>query len=182
VLTSDQKGAVAETAIAHLALKLGVSVFIPLVEGERYDFIFARGSTLLRVQCKSAVRRGDVVDVTCRTARRTGNGFLRTTYSALEIDLIAAYCMSIERCFLLPPTVFDGHPIVSLRLAPTRNNQRLRIRWADDFDFAATLGVYLDGAIAQLGERVHGMHEVAGSSPAGSTLKAASGGLRLFNA
>jgi prevent-host-death family protein len=47
------------------------------------------------------------------------------------------------------------------------NNQRACINWADDFSFDATLGS--SGAIAQLGERVHGMHEVAGSSPAGST-------------
>jgi hypothetical protein len=46
--------------------------------------------------------------------------------------------------------------------------QRQLVTWADDFDFAARLSRY--GAIAQLGERVHGMHEVAGSSPAGSTL------------
>ena len=35
------------------------------------------------------------------------------------------------------------------------------INLADDFDFV--------GAIAQLGERVNGIHEVAGSSPASST-------------
>jgi hypothetical protein len=182
VLTSDQKGAVAETAIAHLALKLGVSVFAPVAEGERYDFIFVRGPAFARVQCKWAVRRGDVVIVTCMSSRRTSDGFRRTTYSASEIDLIAAYSADVERCFLLPPSVFDGHPAVSLRMERTRNNQRVGVRWANDFDFAATLDSYLGGAIAQLGERVHGMHEVAGSSPAGSTPKAASGGLRLFSA
>jgi PD-(D/E)XK nuclease superfamily protein len=180
VLTPDQKGAIAETAIAHLAVKLGVSVFAPIAEGERYDFIFARGPAFLRVQCKWAVKRDEVVVVTCRTCRRNGEGFVRTTYSASEVDLIAAYCADIERCFLLPPSVFEGHEILSLRLARPQNNQRRGIRWADDFDFAATLGSQIDGAIAQLGERVHGMHEVAGSSPAGSTSKAALRGLHLF--
>jgi hypothetical protein len=182
VLTTDQKGAVAETAIAHLALKLGVSVFAPVAEGERYDFIFARGPTLLRVQCKWAVNRGEVVVVTCRTSRRKGNGFHWTTYSPSEVDLIAAYCASIERCFLLPPFVFDGQANVTLRLTPARNNQRLGIRWADDFDFAATLDRHLGGAIAQLGERLAGSQKGTGSSPVGSTPKAASGGLRLFSA
>ena len=41
------------------------------------------------------------------------------------------------------------------------------MNWAKDFEFAATLGRF--GAIAQLGERVSGRDEVAGSSPAGST-------------
>jgi hypothetical protein len=42
-----------------------------------------------------------------------------------------------------------------------RNNQRACINLADEFAF--------DGAIAQLGERRHGMAEVVGSSPTSST-------------
>jgi hypothetical protein len=52
------------------------------------------------------------------------------------------------------------------------NNQKLGINWADDFDFAARL-VDERGAVAQLGERRHGMAEVTGSSPVGSTLSLA---------
>ena len=40
MLTSDQKGAVAETAIVHAAVKLGISVYTPVAEGGRYDMIF----------------------------------------------------------------------------------------------------------------------------------------------
>ena len=180
MLTPDQKGSIAETAIAHLALKLGVSVFVPIAEGERYDLIFTRSCTFLRVESKWAVRRGDIAVVTCRTCRRNSDGFHRTTYSAAEVDLIAAYCAEVDRSFLLPPAVFDGHPSLYLRLAPARNNQRLGIRWADDFDFTATLRRHLDGAIAQLGERLTGSQKVAGSSPAGSTSKAASRGLQIL--
>jgi hypothetical protein len=35
VLTTDQKGAIAESAIVHAAIKLGVGVYRPLVEGGR---------------------------------------------------------------------------------------------------------------------------------------------------
>jgi hypothetical protein len=38
------------------------------------------------------------------------------------------------------------------------------------------------GAIAQLGERLHGMQEVAGSTPAGSTARAARGTAQVFRA
>src|SRR5512132_1285870 len=69
-------------------------------------------------------------------------------------------------------------------LAPTRNNQRLGIHWAEDFEFGATLGRD-HGAIAQLGERRAGSAKVAGSSPAGSIPEPADGGFaseagRLF--
>jgi len=50
---------------------------------------------------------------------------------------------------------------IQLRLAPPRNNQRACINLAGDFDFI--------GAVAQLGERVAGSHEVRGSSPLSST-------------
>ena len=51
-LTTDQKGAIAELAIAHAAAVLGVGVFKPLTDGERYDLIFDLRPRLLRVQCK----------------------------------------------------------------------------------------------------------------------------------
>ena len=66
---------------------------------------------------------------------------------------------------------FDAVPpggSLQLRLGKTLNNQKLGVRWADQYDFAATLGGQHLGAIAQLGERQHGMLEVTGSSPVGS--------------
>jgi PD-(D/E)XK nuclease superfamily protein len=60
VLTTDQKGAIAELAIAHAASELGVGVFKPPTDGERYDLIFEAGSTLLAFSAsgrRSAVTR-----------------------------------------------------------------------------------------------------------------------------
>jgi hypothetical protein len=77
-------GAIAETAVAAEATRLGFEVFRPVVDGARYDFIFEVGQRLLRVQCKAAPRRGDVVVVTARTSRRAPEGFRRTVYTADE--------------------------------------------------------------------------------------------------
>src|SRR5947207_1392929 len=84
MLTSDQKGAVAETAIVHAAIKLGISVYKPVAEGGRYDMIFELGSRLVRVQCKWAPRHGDVIVVRCYSSRRNCDGLLRRLYSADE--------------------------------------------------------------------------------------------------
>jgi hypothetical protein len=45
MLTTDQKGAIAESAIVHEAIKHGLGVFKPLSDGERYDLVptFVRG-------------------------------------------------------------------------------------------------------------------------------------------
>ena len=77
MLTTDQKGAIAESAILHAAIKLGIGVYRPLFDGGRYDFIFDLGTRLLRVQCKWAARRGDVVVVRCYSCRRTRDGQLK---------------------------------------------------------------------------------------------------------
>jgi hypothetical protein len=138
-MTTDQKGAIAESAVAHEAIKLGLGVFKPLSDGERYDLIFDLRPQLVRVQCKWAVRRGDVVVITCRSCRRTGEGFLRRTYTSEEIDAFAAYCADTGRCYFLPMEKFEGRTAVQLRLAPSRNNQKMGVNWAEDYEFAAKL-------------------------------------------
>ena len=152
--------------IAAAAADLGVGVWGSYTV-ERYDLIFDLRPRLWRVQCKWAGQVGDVIVVRCYRNRRNREGLLRQFYSREDIDAFAAYCRELDTCYFLPMDAFPDQSNIQLRLAPTKNNQALRINWAKDFEFAATLGT--PGAIAQLGERVSGRDEVAGSSPAGST-------------
>ena len=135
VLTTDQKGAIAESAIIHEAIKLGIDVFKPLSDGERYDLIFDMHPRLLRVQCKWAVRRGEVVVVRCFSCHRRRNVMVRRRYTPEEVDAIAAYCADVNRCYLIPLDRLSSVSTVYLRLSPTRNNQRRGVVWADDFAF-----------------------------------------------
>jgi hypothetical protein len=165
MLTPSMKGAVAEAAIAAEALKAGVFVFRPLCEGTRYDLIFDVAGCLFRIQCKSAPRRDDVIVVATRTCRHTPRGYVRTTYDESEIDAIAVYCPDNGGTYLIPIGDVRGRWEIRLRLARARNNQEFAISYAAQYEFS--------GAIAQLGERVTGSHEVAGSSPASSTTEEA---------
>ena len=166
-MTTDQKGAIAEQAIVLAAIKLGIEVYRPVAEGGRCDLILGLEAELLRVQCKWAAWRNGVITVRCYTFRRTRDGYRKTTYSEEEVDAIAAYCCELDRSFLLPIELASRHSVLSLRTSPAINNQRRRINWADDFDFAARLGSPR-GAVAQLGERQSGTLEVTGSIPVGS--------------
>ena len=168
-LSSDQKGAIAESAIVHEAIKLGVGVFKPLTDGERYDLNLR--PRLLWVQCKSAVLHGHALAVPFHSSRRSAGGFVKRLYTSDEIDAVAAYSPDLGRCFLLPMERFAQRTYVQLRLAPSKNNQRARINWADEYEFGATLRAL--GAVAQLGERRAGSAKVRGSSPLGSTHSAA---------
>ena len=87
--TTNDKAAIAETAILAEAVKLGIVVLRPLVEGRRYDLVLDLGPQLLRVQCKWGVLRDGVVSSRISTCRHTPRGYVRTTYSAEEIDALA---------------------------------------------------------------------------------------------
>ena len=154
------KGAIAETAIAAAAVELGVFVLRPVVEGRRYDLLFDVDHELYRVQCKWARRVGAVLVINLESCRHTPRGYVRTKYDRSEIDAVAAYCQELKRCYWLPIDVVEGMRSISLRLSPAANNQQVAINYAADYEF---------GAIAQLGERLHGMQEVVGSSPTSST-------------
>jgi hypothetical protein len=167
VLTTNQKGLVAETAVIHECAKRAIGVSRPL-DDERYDLIIDLRPRLYRVQCKLARLMGDVIVCRLYTTRRGREGLINRRYRAGEIDLFAIYCLELEACFLLPAGEFVVLRQAHLRTARSRNNQELGVRWARDYEFGATIDK-LSGPIAQLGERVHGMHEAAGSSPAGST-------------
>ena len=160
MLTSSQKGAIAEAHIAAAAIELGIEVWRPVAEGCRYDMILDAGGRLLRTQWKWARRRGDVIVVNIRTSRHTPRGYVCTTYTSREIDGIAAWCEETRACYFVPIADVEGQGHLHLRLAPARNNQELFVHWASQYRL---------GAIAQLGERVTGSHEVGGSSPPSST-------------
>ena len=162
MLSTNQKGGIAETAITAAATQLGVPVLRPVVEHGRYDLAFEIDDQLLRVQCKwgSLRQDGAVLRVNLTSSWCTPSGYERRYYTQHEIDLVAVYCNELDRCYLLPSKLVAGRRCIDLRLKPAKNGQRACLNLAVDFE--------LPGAIAQLGERLRGTQEVAGSSPASS--------------
>jgi hypothetical protein len=165
-LTTNQKGAIAELAVIAEAIRHEIDVYRPVVEGGRCDLVLGSESQLVRVQCKWGTRKGGVVAAHLQSScRLTGGGHLRRSYDSEHVDVIAIHCAELDQSYYLPISLVAGQHQIHLRLTPARNNQRARLKWAEQ---------YRDiGAIAQLGERLHGMQEVAGSSPASSTLSPA---------
>ena len=133
-----------------------------MTEHGRYDLAFEVGDRLLRVHCKWAAVRGEVVVVRLHSTYFTRTREVRVAYGADEIDAVAAYCARLERCYLLPIELVQDMRTISLHLNPPRNWQRAALHWAADYE--------LPGAIAQLGERSAGSRKVVGSSPTSSTI------------
>jgi prevent-host-death family protein len=161
IMDPNLKGNIAEAVIAAEATKLGVGVLRPTTEHGRYDMVFEVAGQLLRVQCKWARRRGDVIVVKLTSSRLTWKEQVVTRYEPGEIDFVAAYCPDTELCYLVPGQLACGRTAIQLRVEQTKNGQRASLHWATEYEFR--------GAVAQLAERVSGTHEVRGSNPLSST-------------
>ena len=163
--TSNRIGDVAEVELAAAAVHLGIPVLKPLTDHGRYDLGLEIGGRLYRVQCKAGPLNedGSVIVVNIATCCYAPRGYVRTTYTQDEIDLLGVYCDGLDRCYLLPSHLIAGRSGIYLRLTPPRNRQRACITLASDFEFA--------GAVAQLEERRRGTPKATGSSPVSSIPK-----------
>src|SRR6476660_6807347 len=122
----NDKGNVAEAAIAFRAVALGLSVSKPLTEHGRYDLVIEVAEHLYRVQCKwgRILADGNSVSINLCSSRWTPRGQIRTKYQAGEVDLVAVYCGELDRCYLLPERLVIDRRATQLRLVAPRNGQR----------------------------------------------------------
>src|SRR5919199_4899937 len=102
MLSTNQKGAIPELAIMYEAAKLGIDVYVPAVEHSRCDLIFDVGTRLLRVQCKWALLKDEVLIINSCSNRRGPDGFIKRPYTPDQIDAYAVYSGDLDRCFYLP--------------------------------------------------------------------------------
>ena len=129
-----QKGDLAELMVAADLRRRGYKLAFPYGEDWDYDLIIERHGKLERIQVKYCASDGCVVPVKCYSHSLT-NGRVRATkrYTADTVDWIAVWDATSGTAYYVSSSVFDGHSQLSLRLAPTRNNQTRGIRNAADF-------------------------------------------------
>jgi hypothetical protein len=127
------------TMVAILALNdAGYAISIPFGENVRYDLIIDDGTRLARVQCKTGrLRLGAVRFNVCSCYghhRRPGQS--RRDYRG-DVDYFVVYCAETDRVYLVPIEELPMSTEAALRVDPPLNGQRLRIRFADDYEIAA---------------------------------------------
>jgi len=111
-------------------VRRGFQVLVPFGEGQPYDLVVHLGKReFLRVQCKTAwPRQGCIVF----NSRSTDHGRGPQSYVGLA-DIFGVYFPPNQAVYLVPIDAvaqFEGR----LRLEPTLNNQRRKIRQARDFE------------------------------------------------
>jgi hypothetical protein len=129
-----QKGDLAELMVAADLRRRGYLICIPFGEDCDYDLVIERHGELERVQVKYARSDGATLYVKCYSHSLT-NGRIRATkcYTAATVDWIAVWDATTGTPYYVHSSIFDGHKQLTLRIGPTRNNQRLGIREARDY-------------------------------------------------
>jgi len=72
-------------------------------------------------------------DVPFDLMNQSNSAWVSYRYTASDVDWLAVYDATTDRCYYIHSSVFDGMSQLILRLAPPANNQRRFIRWARDY-------------------------------------------------
>ena len=112
-------------------------VLVPFGENTRYDLVIDDGERFIKVQCKTGrIRNGAVWFSTCSSSyhhpSNRGTKFYQHSYKG-EVDVFGVYCPQNDRVYVVPAETV-GERACALRIAPTRNNQSKKVRWASEFE------------------------------------------------
>jgi hypothetical protein len=124
------KGNEAEAMILAALVERGFEVCVPFGGGQPYDLIVDLGGfDLLKVQCKMGW-----LDKSCVSfnTRSTDHGRGRRSYVGLA-HIFGVYFPPKKSVYLVPLDAVGGFRGY-LRLEPTRNNQRRKVRFAADYE------------------------------------------------
>ena len=118
-------------------VQAGYQVLLPFGENVRYDLVIDDGGSLLRVQCKTGrLRRGAISFPTCSSTyhhpKNKGVADCHQGYVG-QADLFGIYCSETGSVYLVPVGEV-GRREGSLRVAPAKNNQVKKVRWAREFE------------------------------------------------
>ncbi len=116
----------------------GYAVLIPFGENTRYDVVIDDGVRLARVQCKTGrLRKGAVRFPACSTYVHHARPRVPTRHYLGQIDFFGVHCPDTGCVYLVPIDEIPVRRQGALRVEPSKNNQRLRIRLAADYEIGS---------------------------------------------
>lgn len=124
------------TLAVMLALRLaGYGIAVPFGENTRYDLIADDGERLSRVQCKTGrLRGGAVLFSTASTYLHHRNASASRRPYQGEVDYFGVHCAATGGVYLVPIDHAPTQTAAMLRVEPSRNSQRKRVRLAADYE------------------------------------------------
>jgi PD-(D/E)XK endonuclease len=128
---TNAKGEIGEAMVLADLHRKGYGVAIPFGHDLPFDLILIRKETgeLERVQCKYTVSDGRSLDVRCQST----SAWVAHTYGAHEVDWIAVFDVTTDRCYYVHSSIWAGLTRPRLRLVPAANGQRKKTRPAEAY-------------------------------------------------
>src|SRR5271166_3551147 len=121
---TKRKGELAELIFVLKAWTLGLGVSKPYGDSRPYDFVVESGARMLRVQVKSAFTSYRRCYQVPSTSRNLGG---RHTYTASEIDFIAAYVFPLDAWYIIPVAAIGTRQMI--KLDPNRACKRATVTY-----------------------------------------------------
>lgn len=129
-MNTTEKGNLTELKIAVRLLESGKTVLRSIGEGCRYDLVIDEKGKFTRVQCKTGRLRNGVIVFNCVSQYAWKKEYRSYNGSA---DLFGVYCPETAKCYLVPVELLTRKG-GCLRVAPVKNNQTKKVRFAKDFE------------------------------------------------
>jgi len=131
------KGDRSTLAIMLALREAGYDLLVPFGENTRYDLAIDDGVRLARVQCKTGrLRNGAVLFNACSSyAHHPNPRVVKRDYQG-QIDYFAVFCPETRQSYLVPIADVTTRYLAVLRVDPPRNNQRVGIRFAADYEIS----------------------------------------------
>ena len=112
-------------------LQAGYDALVPFGDGHPYDLVVSIDGAFLRVQCKTSWLAGGCL---LFNAYATDHGRGQGSYVG-RADLFGVYLPPTRGVYIVPVGIVKN--TCMLRIDPPRNNQRRRVRFAEEFEFTA---------------------------------------------
>jgi len=109
----------------------GFILMRPLTEHAPFDLVAYRDERFYRVQVKYRSANNGLLVVVMKSIWADRHGVHIVPVDKNEIDLVCVYCPDTRRCYYFDPKQIEMS--ISLRILPVRNNQKKRVRLAEDF-------------------------------------------------
>ena len=135
------KGDIAEAKALFEFSKRKIPVLIPWGDKDRYDMVIEYNQRFLKVQVKYCGEECNGA-IICY-ARSSQDNRTHKNYFLYkdDVDFLFFYNEKYDKCALVPIKEIGEQSTISLRITPTKNNQRKNIRFFDDYSIDKTLCV-----------------------------------------
>jgi len=129
-MSKQEKGKIAEFAVAARLAELGYTVLFPVGESKPYDLVAEKGGIFIRIQCKYTSGNRDIVCVRTCSMNQTN----RKHYTKSEIDYIAAFDAHSRSVLFVPAEMLgEGKWMLNFRHTAAKNNQTRGIHYVADY-------------------------------------------------